>query len=369
MKEVYGILKVYLLSTEPDFNMYATSIQIDPENPLVEITYPKNYAKELVKEIGLFYTLGMPEDTKAVTENRISKDIFFEQIKQIENEREKMFWYEFDKFKEGIFAFGFDAGDRLQHIFWEDKVLEDDGFKIAKEIEEYYIAKDKFLGQVLDRLEGTNISLIIFSDHGFNSFERAVDINTWLVENNYMTLTKELDEFEEGDEGGLFKYVDWSKTKAYSLGFASIYINLKGRESKGIIEEGDKDNLVEKIIETLGKLTDSKTGGKVIMHLYKREEAYSGKFIDEAPDIVIGFREGYRMSWQTAIGGLSSEVIKDNEGEWTGDHLMDRSYVPGVIFTNFKIKKENPGLIDIAPTVLSLLDLEIPEEMDGKSLV
>ena len=366
LTETYGIFKAYLLSLEPDFEMYVTSLQIDPKNPVADITYPKDYGKELANEIGLFYTLGMPEDTKAVTENRIGKQVFLEQINQIEDERTKMFWYEFGKFDNGIYAFAFDAGDRLQHIFWENTVLEQNNseLKIPKEIEDYYIEKDGFLGELLGKLNEDTF-LIIFSDHGFSNFERAVSTNTWLVENGYMTLTKNP---EANDAGGLFKYVDWDKTKAYSLGFASIYINLQERESKGIVAEKEYNELVAELIGKLDKLTDIKYGKKAITKLYKGKDIYQGRYAENAPDIVIGFEPGYRMSWQNAIGGLTPEVILDNDQEWVGDHLIDRSHVPGIIFTNFEIKKDNPSLIDIAPTIISILGLELSNDIDGKSL-
>ncbi|MFH0832894.1 MAG: alkaline phosphatase family protein [Candidatus Aenigmatarchaeota archaeon] len=362
---IYGIFKVYLLNTTPEFSMYVTSVQIDPKNQITDITYPKSYGKELTAAIGFYYTLGMPEDTKAVTENMIGKNIFLEQVRQIEDERTKMFWHEFDNFNSGVYAFAFDANDRLQHIFWENKVLSNSSrIKIPKEIEEYYADKDKFIGEVLQKIDG-NTSLIVFSDHGFSSFERAVSINNWLVENGYMTLANKPD----NDAGELFSHVDWSRTEAYALGFSSIYVNLKGREAQGIVEQSNYESLLDEIIEKLSKLKDDKNSKKVITSLYKGEEIYSGEFVKDAPDIVIGFEPGYRMSWQTAMGGTADSVLMDNGEEWTGDHLIDRSHVPGVIFTNFKLKKENPEIIDIAPTVLTILNLTIPKEMDGKSLV
>ena len=366
MRDVYGIFKVYLLSVEPQFNMYVTSIQIDPENQMVDITYPKDYGKELAQEVGLFYTLGISEDTKAVNEGRIEKQIFLEQVKDIEESRTKMFWYEFNRFEEGVYAFIFDAGDRLQHIFWENKNLagNESGIKISDEIENYYIEKDVFLGEVLTKLDN-NTSLMVFSDHGFSSFERSVSINTWLVENGYMTLTQEP---HEDDPGGLFKYVDWSKTKVYSFGFSSIYLNIEGRENKGIVDAEKKDKLIDEVIEKLSRLTDPKTGERVITNLYKGEEVYKGEYTKDAPDIVVGFERGYRMSWENALGGSTLEVFLDNERAWGGDHLIDKSHVPGILFTNFQIAKESPALINIAPTVLSLLGLDVPSSMEGESL-
>ncbi len=387
LTDVYGVFKVYLASTEPEFNMYVSSIQIDPSNQLAPITYPKEYGKELEKAVGPFYTLGLQEETKAVTEHRIGEDVFFENVKDIEGQRTKMFWYEFDRFQKdgGVLAFGFDASDRLQHIFWRNKILggNSSDYVISKEIEDYYVEKDKWLGELLSKLDGKT-KLIIFSDHGFTSFERAVSINTWLVDNGYMTLTKKP---TEKDAGELFKYVDWDKTKvysaaggtgltgegtkAYSVGFGSIYINQKGREAKGIVDEKDKEVLIEELIQKLNKIKDPKYNKTIITKVYKGADIYIGKYAKDGPDVVVGFEAGYRMSWQNAVGGLTPEIIADNgeDKEWVGDHLIDPSHVPGVIFTNFKISKENPRLIDIAPTVLKLFDIKEPKEMDGKAVI
>ncbi|MEE8401791.1 MAG: alkaline phosphatase family protein [Candidatus Hydrothermarchaeaceae archaeon] len=361
MREVSGIARVHLNSTEP-FYMYLTSIQVDPISPLVDITYPKEYSSELVDSIGLYNTLGMPEDTKALTEERMDDDVFLEQCTQIEDERNKMFWHEFDRFTEGVFAFAFDTSDRIMHNFWEGKNDSAGELVINDAVREYYIEKDKFLGEVLDRLDDKT-ALIIFSDHGFTDFDRGVSINTWLSENGYMSLTQNPDEKHSGE---LFEFVNWSGTDAYSLGFAGIYINLKGREGSGIVEK--KEKVVNEIIEKLKKLTDPKTGKRAITRLYRSEDVYQGQFVKNAPDIIIGFSPGYRMAWQNAIGGMTPEVFSDNQKKWDGDHIVDPSHVPGVLFTNFKIKNENPHQMDIAPTVLSMLGLRVPEDMDGKAL-
>jgi predicted AlkP superfamily phosphohydrolase/phosphomutase len=344
-----------------------TTVQIDPQNPVQQISYPKNYSKELVDEIGFYYTLGLPEDTNALNEKKINDEIFIEQVEQIDEERNKMFWYEFNRFEEGVFAFVFDGSDRISHMFWDEKVLEeDDGeLTINPAIEQYYIKKDKFLGEVLNKIDDDTI-LFVFSDHGFSSFERSVSINTWLVENGYMSLIQEP---TESDSGELFKYVDWSKTKAYSVGFTSIYINLKGREGKGIVDPSEKEELIDEIVEKLKKLKDEELDKQAIINVYKSSEVYSGDYIDDAPDIIIGFAPGYRMAWQNAIGGVTPRVFFNNTKHWRGDHLIDASLVPGVLFTNLKIDKTTPHQMDIAPTILDLLGLDIPEEMDGESLI
>ncbi|MBA3064253.1 hypothetical protein FP803_02335 [Candidatus Woesearchaeota archaeon] len=367
MKKVSAITKAYLFSVEPEFNMYLGPIQIDPENPVVDFTYPNKYSRELADAIGLYNTLGMPEDTNALNENAITDNVFLEQVTQIENEKNKMFWYEFNRFDKGVLAFVFDSGDRLQHTHWDEKNLFNvkEGLSVNKEVVDYYVKKDNLLGDVLNKIDNQT-ALMIFSDHGFTSFERAVSINTWLVENGFMILT---DEYDGNDEGALFKFVDWSKTKAYSAGFAGIYINFKGREGQGIVEENEKEEIMNDIIKKLEDFKDPKNNKNVVTHAYKREEIYHGDYVKDAPDIVIGFEPGYRMSWQSAIGGLTQEIVTDNLKKWDGDHIVDPSHVPGVLFTNFKTNNENPSLIDIAPTALSLLNLDMPKEIDGMNLL
>jgi len=367
MKKVSAITKAYLFSVEPEFKMYLGPIQIDPENPVVDFSYPSKYSGELADAIGLYNTLGMPEDTNALNENAITDNVFLEQVAQIEDERNNMFWYEFNRFDKGVFAFVFDSGDRLQHMYWDEKNLFNvkEGLSVNKDVINYYVKKDNLLGEVLNKIDNQT-ALMIFSDHGFTSFERAVSINTWLVENGFMVLTEG---YDGNDDGALFKFVDWSKTKAYSMGFAGIYINLKGREGQGIVEETEKKEIVNNLIKKLEDFKDPKNNKKVITHAYKREEIYHGNYVEDAPDIVIGFEPGYRMSWQSAIGGLTPEPVIDNMKKWNGDHIVDPSHVPGVLFTNFKINNENPSLMDIAPTILTLLNLDIPKDIDGKSLL
>ncbi|MEK6934949.1 MAG: alkaline phosphatase family protein [Nanoarchaeota archaeon] len=368
-KKASGIAKVYLESTEP-FKMYLTTVQVDPEDPIFDISYPKGYSKELAEEIGLYHTLGIPEDTNALNERKISDQVYLQQIAHIEKERDKMFWYEFEKFNKldsGILAFVYDSSDRVQHIFWEEKVLENNNreLPIHSEIKKYYIEKDKLLGEILNKINDRT-KLIIISDHGFSSFERSVNVNKWLYDNNYLVLKQQP---TDKDPGELFKYVDWSKTKAYSLGFSSIYLNLKGREKQGIVEQSEKEKLEKEIISKLIILEDPKYNKKAIHKLYRTEEIYQGDYTTNGPDIVIGFNPGFRISWQNAIGGTTKEIFSDNTKKWKADHIIDPEFVPGIFFSNFKIEETNLDQKDLAPTVLSIFNITPSDKLEGKSLI
>jgi predicted AlkP superfamily phosphohydrolase/phosphomutase len=209
---------------------------------------------------------------------------------------------------------------------------------------------------------------MVFSDHGFTSFRRGVHINSWLVQNGFMTLTKKMS-IDDKEGGGLFQYVDWKKTSAYALGFGSIYLNLRGRERQGTVEPGSEaESLSDRIISEMAKLTDPKDGQAVVKKVYKRHEIYDGGQEKNAPDLVMGFNDGFRGSWQTALGGSPAGILEDNLKKWSGDHIVDPSIVPGIFLANFKIKNDAPSLMDIAPTVLSFFGLD-SNNMKGQSLI
>ncbi|MFH2021243.1 MAG: alkaline phosphatase family protein [archaeon] len=357
--KVHGIGKAYLKSVDP-FMMYLTAINIDPSDPLVKISYPTAYSKELTDSVGLFATLGMPEETDGFEEGYIDTDAYMDYIQSLEIEKESIFWKEFEKFNssdKAVFAFVFDASDRLQHVIQtKDKELSDHA-----EIVSYYIQKDKLLGKILDKIDNSTLLLVV-SDHGFSHFDQEVGLNNWLVENGFMTTNKNLKQIGESP---LFREVDWSKTKAYSLGFTSIFVNEKGRESKGIVE--DKKQVVNDIVSDLMKLKDH-SGKSVFNGVYKKEDIYQGEYAKDAPDIVVGYNPGFRTAWQSAIGGFAPAVITDNDKKWRGDHLIDPKFVPGVLFSNAKLK-ENASGEDVAPTILAAIGIEPLSDMDGNSLL
>lgn len=373
MKTATGIVKFYLNGVKPDLELYMTAVQINPKDPAFVISSPDDYIKELADEVGHFYTLGMPEDTKAVEEGRNTEEAFIAMCDEIIEEQEKMMWYELEKFKEGLFASAFFSSDRIQHIFWVTRdpkhPLYDKAYaeKYGHVIDDYYHKMDNILGQVMEKHVDDNTALMVFSDHGFSTFRRTVHLNTWLAQNGFLKLTKTVAK-DDKEGGGLFQNVDWKNTSAYAVGFGSIYLNLKGRERNGIVEPGNgADALSDKIIKELTKLKDPMDGQRVIKNVYKSSEIYSGEQSGNAPDLVVGFEDGFRSSWQTAIGGAPAELIEDNLKKWSGDHIIDPSIVPGILLTNFSTNNEKPHQMDIAPTVLSCFGMSA--DFEGKSLI
>lgn len=373
MKTASAIIKFYLNEITPDLELYMTPVQIDPKDPAFVITNPDEYIQELSREIGLFYTLGMPEDTKAFEEGRTDEEAFISMCDEVIEEQEKMLWYEMDRFKEGLLASAFFSTDRVQHMFWATRdpkhPLYDSEYaeKYGHVIDDYYRKMDSILGKMMEKVDDET-AVMVFSDHGFSTFRRAVHLNTWFVENGYMKLTKTITA-DDKDGGGLFQYVDWKNTKAYALGFGGIYLNLKGRERNGIVEKGEGADLVaEGIIKGLSELKDPADGQSIVKKVYSSKDIYSGPNIGNAPDLIVGFQDSFRVSWQTAIGGAPTELVEDNTKKWSGDHIMDPSIVPGILLTNFKIGRDKPSVMDIAPSVLDCFGMSV-SDMEGQTFL
>jgi len=223
------------------------------------------------------------------------------------------------------------------------------------------------LGRILKNIDGQT-AVMAFSDHGFSTFRRAVHINRWLAEKGFLNLRHKTADDKKGS-GPLFQDVDWGSTYAYSLGFGSIYLNLRGREKNGVVNAGSEArSVLDKLAGGLSGLKDPLNGVRVVKRPYISESIYSGKQMDTSPDMIVGFNNGYRASWQTALGGAPANIFDDNLNKWSGDHIMDPSVVPGIILGNFSTTRGTPGLMDVAPTVLTCFGLTAPD-IQGKSLI
>ena len=357
-----GICRFLLNQIEPDVNLYVTPINIDPENPALPISHPSYYSAYLAKLLGAFATVGMAEDTWALNEGAIDEEAFLRQAWMIHEEREKMFFNALDRLREGVAACVFDASDRIQHMFYRYLEGRAEG-PLAGTIEQMYRRMDELVGRVMKYVD-ENTVLFVLSDHGFGSFRRGINLNTWLRENGYLVL-------KDGAEtaGPYFKGVDWSRTKAYTLGLAGLYLNLKGREAEGIVEPGrEAEELKAELIGKLSGLKDPVTGETAIQRVYATNRLYRGPYLEEAPDLIVGYADGYRTSWAAAQGIVEKEVFTDNSKAWSGDHSVDPVLVPGVLFSNRKIAAEDPGIEDMAPTALDLFGLPRPRYMEGRSV-
>src|SRR5215471_14701811 len=357
--KVKGIARLLLTETSPELSLYSTPINIDPEDPALPISHPSYYSAYLAKLLGAYSTLGMAEDTWALNEHAIDSDAFLKQAWLTYEEREAMFLSALDRTRRGVVACVFDTTDRVQHMFFAQK---DKGGPYSRTIEDLYRRADGLVGKVSKYVDNETV-LFVLSDHGFASFERGCDLNAWLRDNGYLVL-------KEGCTGakGYLRDIDWSRTRAYTFGLAGIYINQKGRESQGIVEKDEASGLKKELAARLSGLRDDQRDRLAVRKAWASDALYSGPYLSAAPDVIVGFADGYRASWDAAVGKVTASVFTDNTKAWSGDHCIDPHLVPGVIFANRKIMAENPGIEDLAPTALELFGIQPPPYMEGKSL-
>lgn len=365
-----GIARLLITNTDPHLELYVTPINIDPASPALPISHPSSYAIYLSKLMGSYATLGLAEDTWAMNERVLDEDAFLAQAWLHHEERETMFFNALEKTPRGVVACVFDASDRIQHMFYRCFIPDHPGNK-GRDVEKYknviedlYIKMDDLVGRTVAKL-GPDDLFFALSDHGFESFVRGVNLNTWLMEQGYLVLKE-----GETDGGDYFKNVDWTKTKAYAVGLGGVYINRKGRESKGIVERGKElEGLKAELREKLQGMRDEERDDVAIQKVSISSKVYKGPYLGNGPDLLIGYGKGYRASWSAVTGGTSETVFEDNDKAWGGDHCIDPDLVPGVLFCNKEIKAENPGLEDMAPTALAMFGLKPPKHMEGRALV
>lgn len=336
--------------------LYCSALHVDPYRPSVPVSHPVTYSKYLSGLQGPFATLGLAEDTWALSNGAISSEVFLQQAWSIFEERRTMFFDALKRNREGLVVCVFDTSDRIQHMFRAEGHGED------SPVRDMYRRMDVLIGETMERLHRDDM-LIVMSDHGFTSFHTCVDFNRWLVEKGYMVL-------EEGVENvdTSFRGVDWSKTSAWSMGLAGILLNLRGREGSGIVDPGEAEALLSEISSTLLELrTDG--GDRAISAVYRASEVYSGPYSGDGPDLIVGTAAGFRAGWGCVTGGVGPAVLYPNVKHWNGDHSVDRKLVPGTLACNFRLDTEGATITDMAPTILEALGVKAPAYMEGRSLL
>jgi predicted AlkP superfamily phosphohydrolase/phosphomutase len=369
-----GICRFRLLEVSAELvRLYATPVNIDPAAPVLPISHPRIFSIFLAKLIGRFATLGLAEDTWALNEGVIDEEAFLEQAWQNHAEREAMFFEMLRRTRRGVITCVFDGTDRIQHMFMR---YLDDGHparcnepaRWGSVIEDTYVRMDRMVARVLDEVgDDPQTMVVVMSDHGFQTFRRGVNLNVWLHEQGYLVLK------DGAEPGEWFQGVDWTRTRAFALGLGGIFLNVKGREAQGIVDEGAPARaLADEIAGKLTGLVDPDVGHVAIQEAYASHRLYKGPYADDAPDIIVGYAAGWRASWEGVRGIVRGTGFVDNTKAWSGDHCIDPKLVPGVLFANRKLasaRSEGPSISDVAPTLLDLFGVPAPPYMDGASLV
>ena len=369
---VSGICRFYLQEVAPNFRLYVSPINIDPSDPAVQISQPASFVEDLADELGLFFTAGFQEDHKALSNRVFNDEEYAIQTDLVLEERFELLEHALSEFEWGMLFFYFACTDLQAHMFWWDSDAEHpirspaDARKYHNHIKELYKKMDATVGNVLSRY-GDQATLIAMSDHGFATFRRQFNLNRWLRDEGYVgpadceRLRKVGD--AEAD-------VDWSRTRAYGLGLNGMYLNLAGRERDGIVQPGaERDRLLGELITKLEAVRDD-DGQPVIKKVYRGDEVYSGPETALAPDLVLGYPRGYRISWPSTLGEMPADepVLSDNKSAWSSDHCMAAEDLPGIVLSNRPLETDQPALEDLAPTILGAFGLERPTTMTGRNI-
>ncbi len=367
ISSVSGICRIYLKEVHPWFKLYVSPININPREPAMPISYPGDFAGEIAEDIGYFYTQGMAEDTKAYEYGILNDKEFRELSLFILEERLKLLDWALKRFEKGVLFIYFSSLDLNGHMFYRS-LISGDSSASQPEVEDNFLAQlymrmDRVLCETMETIDNNTI-LMVMSDHGFAPLYTKFNLNTWLHEEGYVSMFREWD--QEYDT--FFQTVDWSRTRAYAVGLNGLYVNLKGRESTGIVEPEDREELIDEIAEKLLALRDPDTGAQIIKRVYRAGEFYHGPYAEDAPDLIVGYARGYRCSDESAMGEFPEGILSENRDKWGGDHCMAMEEVPGVLFLNIPIRGENPSLYDIAPSMLKHYNIEIPGSMVGSAI-
>jgi predicted AlkP superfamily phosphohydrolase/phosphomutase len=316
--------------------------------------------------IGPYYTQGMPEDTQALSGGMLDDAEFVSQTDNVMAERWRMLDTVLDNYDGGLLFFYVSTIDQSCHAMWRNvdphHPAHTDDMGFADRFQQLYVEMDSMLAVVESRIPKDAV-LIVMSDHGFAPYYKKFHLNTWLYQNGYLALIRP----EEIGQHPLLGNVFWRRTKAYALGINGMYVNLLGRERRGIVRAGELyDQLLDEISQGLLAYRDPENGEQVITTVYKNADIYHGPYAKDAPDLVIGYNRGYRGSDESALGTLTKKILVPNMGKWTGDHCMDHKLVPGILLSNRPILVDDPDLKDLPTTILNFYGIPPHPQMRGR---
>jgi predicted AlkP superfamily phosphohydrolase/phosphomutase len=292
------------------------------------------------------------------------KDQVLEQIYEMTEMRFKVIRYLLETKEWDLFFFVEIGLDRLQHGFWKfhdpTHHLNEPGNRFQSAIKDYYKYLDEEIGKLLEIIDDDTIVFIV-SDHGAKAMKGCFCVNEWLMEQGYLKLRKSPEEVTDLEKAD----IDWSRTKAWGWGgyYARIFINLEGREAQGIVPPGEYEDVRDEISARIMEIKDPQGIGMKNMVL-KPEETYN-ICNGDPPDLMVFFDD---LSWRSAgtIGHGSLYLPENDKGpddavhDWQGVFMIyDPEHDDGKLV-------DERNILDIAPTILSIMDIPVPEDMKGE---
>jgi predicted AlkP superfamily phosphohydrolase/phosphomutase len=370
-----GSVRFFAKELRPGFELYVSPVNMSTESPPQVFTSPEDFVDELAAALGQFYTQGMPEETNALKDGVFDDDDYLKQVALVQRDSRAMLELALDRFEPGDASFVYLSDIDLQcHMLWRHADPKYPGLghpardsavahAHAGDIERFYRDVDATLGRVRERLPAGTV-LIVISDHGFQPYTRKFHLNAWLRDNGYLVL-------KEGKRTGHvgLSDVDWSRSRAYGLGFNGLYLNLAGREAEGSVAPEQAEALRAELARALEAVRDPETGEAVVLKVHPAAEAFHGDRVAEAPDLVVGYNKGYACSDPSTLGEITEAVLEDNTSRWSGNHLIDPSLVPGVLLVSEPVSGEELDLTDVTVSLLDHYGLPPEPGMAGESFL
>lgn len=372
-EKAFAISRFHVLEAGEQIRLYMTCLQYDPRKQYIQMTEPRSYGQDLFDRYGFFKTIGWIYDTHALRQDALTEELFLEDVDKTMTWRETLTLDEMDAGRFELLVSAWTGTDRVSHMFWHHRdekhpmFTQEGHTKYGQAVEDTYRKMDATVGKVMGRLAEDDL-LMVMSDHGFHSYRKGFNVNTWLIRNGYLAVVGQNDPATAHNPKPYLQGYDWAKTQAYSIGLGSIFLNIKGREGKGVVGELEAVALIGEIRTKLLAVTDPDTGDKIFSEIYTRD-FYAGRATVDAPDLQLGYAEGYQTAKPSASGAAAKELFEINDDKWSGDHAAsDMATSHGIFFSNLPIRKQNPHLVDIGVTALTFLGKPIPSDFEGEDL-
>jgi predicted AlkP superfamily phosphohydrolase/phosphomutase len=370
---VHAISRFYVMQAGEQVHIYMNCLQFHPDKPYMPFTSPAAYAGELRERYGLYKTIGWAYDTHALRQDALTEDAFLEDVEQTMTWRQRLTLDEIGRSDWDLLVSVWTATDRVGHLFWRYRdpghpfYDEEKARTYGRALENTYLKMDAIVGDVMSRLDENDL-LIVMSDHGFHSFRRGFNVNSWLIREGYLAVTGQSDQATAYNNEAYLRGYDWKRTRAYALGLGSIYLNLIGREGQGTVASESAKELREEIRGKLLNVVDPETDERAIQNAYTLD-VYKGASMAHAPDLELGYTYNYQSTKDTVKGAAPRELFVPNLDKWSGDHVAsDVEISAGMLFANRKLAPD-AGIVDLGTTALEYLGIPIPDWHEGKSLV
>ncbi len=245
---VHGMAQLLLLNAGSELQLYISPVNWKPDNPPVPMSSPASFSGDLFQRLGYYRTLGWAEATWPLNEGRMDEKTFMEDLYKAFDDRAQVILNRIDSRDWDVLVGVIESTDRVQHMMW--RFMDPQASDVRRDARRRSSATRSSASIAVPISSSARCCehiapgtpVLIVSDHGFHSWRKAVNLNTWLVQQGYMVLQgqqpgeKKLDDLFGGGE--FWENVDWSRTRAYAMGLGQIYFNLRGREGKGIVSPG-----------------------------------------------------------------------------------------------------------------------------------